>query len=155
MFRLPLLYSIGTLPFLSDFWVLQAEIFLLQPVGGQLSRTGRNPLQRVVAEAEAVVFRRYDALFHAGHLRLIDADPLSAIGAAGLDILAKQHETASLQGVQPHLAILCGGPQLGDGVLEAVDDLNRHGVLQLLLDAAAQIPGAVGRRIGGFHQVLH
>ena len=40
-------------------------------------------------------------------------------------------------------------------MLVAVDDLGGHGVLQLLLDGAPQVPGAIGPGEGLFHQELY
>ncbi len=44
-----------------------------------------------------------------------------------------------------------GDPDLADGVLIAVDDLAGDGVLQILLDLAAQIAGPIGGGVGLLH----
>ena len=40
-------------------------------------------------------------------------------------------------------------------MLEGVDDLRRHGILQLLLDQPPQVPRAVGQGIGLLRQIVH
>ena len=145
--------------------LINGEILLPEPGGLQLDGAGRHALEGVVAEAGAVVLHGHDALPGADHLPLVDDAPLLAVRAPGLDVLAEQIHLRSsslpaagaggLQRMDDHLVLLRRDGDLGDGMVVAVDDLQSQGVLYLLLDGAAEIPGAVGGGIGLLYQVLH